>query len=198
MRKSQRRRNSPTDDQINHGVWGCVCVCVCVCVWGGVNSTHCCPAYPRPPGKGTWLPGGQLAYFAKMRTHSERLDRKQSNWGGDLTNCVTRASHVAGNPRGEIRGKSSAVRFRCIISGVGDFAQFGGRHQQVLNGMRRGHKTNQKRPCSLDVMGWVHTEFLQSGLAIPARVELYKAAVLVFSSCWESAHLRGAECLILN
>ena len=78
--------------------------------------------------------------------------------------------------------KISAIRFRHVITGLGDFTKGGGRYQQVLKGMKRGQKVRRKISFSLDMLEWLYTDFLQNDSAKLSRVELYTAAVLGFFS----------------
>ena len=61
-----------------------------------------------------------------------------------------------------LAGGVSSVIFRRVLSGVGDFSKFGGRYQQVLKGMWRGRKANQKIPVSLDMNNWMCDVFSQA------------------------------------
>ena len=67
---------------------------------------------------------------------------------------------------------------RRVISGLGDFAEFVGRYQQVLKGMRRGREANRKIPFIMDMIEWANSEYLHDDVTIPSRAELYTADVL--------------------
>ena len=84
------------------------------------------------------------------------------------------------NTSDSIRVKLPAIRFWPVICGLDDFAKFGGIYQQVLKGMRRDRKENREIPFSLDMIEWLHTNFLQVDLANTSRSELYTATVLGF------------------
>ena len=116
-----------------------------------------------------------------MRDRPTWLVKTGPNWDGDPIDFIMFETNAMKNSADAIRGEISEIRFRCVISGLDDFAKFGGRYVQALKGMRRIHKTNRKIPFSLDMLEWIRVEYLQADSSIPARVELYTAAVLGFS-----------------
>ena len=66
-------------------------------------------------------------------------------------------------------GEISAIRFWHVVTGLDVFTKFGGRYQQVLNGMRREHKTRWGAPFILDMLEWVNLDFLQNDLSNTER-----------------------------
>ena len=80
----------------------------------------------------------QRTYFVSMRERSSWLVGVRPNWGDGVVDFITSEPDVVKNAIDTIRGKASSTRFWNIIRGLGDFAKFGGRYQQLINGCGEG------------------------------------------------------------
>ena len=80
------------------------------------------------------------------------------------------------------RGKVSAARFWHVMSGLGDFANGGGRYKEVSRSIMKDSETKRKIPFGLDLIEWAVKYALLGEESQTIRGELLRATTLGFLS----------------
>ena len=138
------------------------------------------------------------AYFMRMRDRPVWMVKLHPNWDDDLIDLVMFEHHVMKNTSDVTRAKLPAIKFRHVVTGLDDFAKFGGRYLQVLKGMKRNHKVQRKILFSLDMVEWMYSNSPNLTSPTPRALSFIRQRYSDFSSSSGLWRLRNSACAILD